>query len=303
MNKVIYDRHAEAWEKVLKESGRHAIGESWIDNKKTLDKWRHFRMYKLLSPLMSLIELSWLTVGDGRYGTDAIALKRMGVKHIHCSDISDTLLKIAAKNGLIDKFSEQNAESMSFKDEQFDFVLCKEAYHHFPRPHLALHEMLRVCKIGVVLIEPRHFRIDTPPLYFLVRFAKWCLRRSKNSHHRFEEIGNYICSVSEKELEKFQLSMHRRYIAINGINDVYEKGGEFINLDSKLSGEQKIIKKVRRKIWILNLLCKFGFYKTNLVTSILFKGKPSSKILKALSNSGWRIDILPENPYLFRNES
>jgi SAM-dependent methyltransferase len=40
-------------------------------------------------------------------------------------------------------FQKENAEQLSFEDESFDFVLCKEAYHHFPRPMIALYEMIR----------------------------------------------------------------------------------------------------------------------------------------------------------------
>lgn len=48
----------------------------------------------------------------------------------------------------------ENAEKLSSPNETLDFVLCKESYHHFTRPMLALYEMLRVATKAVVLIEP-----------------------------------------------------------------------------------------------------------------------------------------------------
>ena len=64
------------------------------------------------------------------------------------------LLEIGNKIGFINNYSEENAEDLSFNDESFDYVLIKEAFHHFPRPWIALYEAFRVCKKGIVLIEP-----------------------------------------------------------------------------------------------------------------------------------------------------
>lgn len=40
------------------------------------------------------------------------------------------------------------------QDDAFDYVLCKDSYHHMPRPMIALYQMLRVARRAVVLIEP-----------------------------------------------------------------------------------------------------------------------------------------------------
>lgn len=298
MNKVIYDRHAEEWDKVLQDEDRQKIGDSWITEEHTLDKWRHQQMYDLLKPLVTHNHRSWLTIGDGRYGSDARALMDMGAKDVHCTDISDTLLKVAKEKGIIKDFSEQNAESTTFKDNQFDFVLCKEAYHHFPRPQIALHEMLRVSKIGIILIEPRDMEIDRAPFYILIKLAKWLLGKSRKSKHRFETVGNYVFTVSEKELEKCQLAMHRRFVAFSGINDVYKEGGEYININSKIKSERRIINRLKRSVSFLNILCKLGIYKSNLLFSILFKSDPSPELLKVLERNGWKVSVLPKNPYL-----
>ena len=152
---IKYDKHEEEWEKAVTDVERKKVALTWLEQNSTLDRWRHDRIYDLLKPIIEYnSSISWLTVGDGRYGTDANALFRLGATKVMCTDISDKLLKIGNKKGFIKDYSAQNAESLTFDNDQFDFTLCKESYHHFPRPHIALHEMLRVSKLGVILIEP-----------------------------------------------------------------------------------------------------------------------------------------------------
>ena len=133
------------------------LAQTWT-KENTIDSWRHARMYQCVDPL--LIEFPgarWLTVGDGRYGTDAHYLEQHHADAV-ATDIADGMLQRAKAAGYIKNFQKENAEQLSFEDESFDFVLCKEAYHHFPRPMIALYEMIRVAKRGVVLIEPDESR-------------------------------------------------------------------------------------------------------------------------------------------------
>lgn len=120
----------------------------------TIDSWRHARMYAFTDPITSVFKkASWLTVGDGKYGRDAHYLEQQEA-NVLATDISDVLLKKAKKEGYVEKYKKENAECLTFKDNSFDFVLCKESYHHFPRPIVALYEMIRVAKKAVILIEP-----------------------------------------------------------------------------------------------------------------------------------------------------
>ena len=109
----------------------------------------------------------WLTVGDGRFGSDAMKLIEYGATNVLCTDLDDYLIKYSAKKKEINNYKKENAENLTFSDNEFDFVLCKESYHHFPRPMLALTEMFRVAKIGVILIEPRDYYIDRPLFSFV----------------------------------------------------------------------------------------------------------------------------------------
>jgi ubiquinone/menaquinone biosynthesis C-methylase UbiE len=297
---ITYDNHEQEWDLALNDPETKKIAETWINQENTLDRWRHDRMIKPLEPIISYNnKLSWVTIGDGRFGTDANALMKLGADNVTCTDISDKLLKIGNEIGFIKKYSAQNAEDLSFKNEEFDFVLCKEAYHHFPRPHIALHEMLRVAKVGVILIEPYDQKINPKPINKLFPIIKKILGvSSDNTGHGFESVGNYVFSISERELEKIQLGMHRRFIAFNNMNDYYESGYEFIKLDSKNSFDNKKIKKTKFVIKARDILVKYGLATPGIIFSILFKSEPDPALLGMLKKEGWNVRILPKNPYL-----
>jgi len=292
---VKYDRHKEEWDACINDPDRRKIALTWLKQSNTLDRWRHERMYALVNPLINNdITGSWLTVGDGRFGTDAHALKKNGAQNVHCSDISDTLLKIGSDEGFIDAYSSENAEGLSFSDDSFDFVYCKEAFHHFPRPYIALNEMYRVAKNAVILTEPRDHYIDRGLLhpFFNIRSKLFA------SKHGFEPVGNYIYSLSEHEMEKFLLGFHRNIIAFKGLNDAYMDGVEFVNLNSPHLRDKILIKTIKAKIFLRDILEKTGLRKSNLLTVILFKMEPSKTLLENLTSLGWKVKILPKNPYL-----
>jgi len=296
---VIYDKHDKEWDKCLSDNEHHKISLTWLENKNTLDRWRHNRMYQLVQPIIdSSNNYSWLTVGDGRYGTDAHALQNFGAKDVTCTDMSDTLLKIGHASGFISKFAEENAENLSFNDDNFDFTFCKEAYHHFPRPQIALQEMLRVSKVGVVLIEPRDAVIDSSPISIFLSFLRRLLGKKSYMQHFFEPVGNYVFSISEREMEKIQLGMHRQHLAFYGLNDSYRDGIEFTDLDSTLLKEKFVIFKIRSTIKFKNLLCRLGLLKSDLLAVILFKSVPSNELLTSMQQHGWSFSVLPDNPYV-----
>lgn len=95
----------------------------------------------------------WLTVGDP-YGFDANYLISKN-QNVIASDIAGTFFPIVKEQGIIKEYAVENAEHLSFEDNSFDYILCKETFHHFPRPYLAVYEMLRVAKEAVILIEPQ----------------------------------------------------------------------------------------------------------------------------------------------------
>ena len=115
MAKIKYDRHEEEWEECLSDKERKKVADTWIESSETLDKWRHERMLKKILPFVDE-DSEWVTIGDGRFGTDANFIIRNGGK-AHATDISDKLLKIGNNKGFIKEFSQQNAENLNFPND------------------------------------------------------------------------------------------------------------------------------------------------------------------------------------------
>ena len=294
---VTYDKHEAEWDKVLNDAERQLVGETWFQSD-TLDSWRHQRMREPVKPLASMDkDASWLTIGDGRFGSDAHFLLSLGVSNVHCTDISVTLLKIGNERGFIDTYSAQNAEAIKFPDDSFDYVYCKEAFHHCPRSYIALHEMFRVAKKAVVITEPWDDVIEPAPFSILLRLAKRLLAR-KYAEHGFESVGNYVYSISPREVEKFLLGMHYSCVAFFSANDAYFPGIEFIKLKPRSPKDLLIKLKLKVRIFILDLLCWLKIKKPSMLIAILFKEQPSGQVLASLKSYGWLIKELPKNPYL-----
>ncbi|HEY7568610.1 MAG TPA: class I SAM-dependent methyltransferase, partial [Gemmatimonadaceae bacterium] len=167
-----YHSHEHVWDKEQNQQ----LAAAWARDD-TVDSWRHLRMRQLLDPLLrTFASASWVTVGDGRYGTDAHYLEQHGAD-VMATDIGDGLLRKAYAEGFIHKYRKENAEQLSFADGSFDFALCKEAYHHMPRPMLAVYEMLRVARRAIVLIEPDQTPVLVGPRLFIRRLLKAALIR------------------------------------------------------------------------------------------------------------------------------
>lgn len=292
-----YRQHYEQFKEFSSGGKKEAHAKTWLE-KDTVDAWRHQHMYQLLDPiLIADPKAKWLTVGDGRYGNDANYILEKGCDAI-ASDISDYLLKEAKDIGYISEYKKENAESLSFKDCEFDYVFCKESYHHFPRPMLALYEMLRVANKGVILIEPKDPYINNKitEIFFrnLRNITKFLLRRKNTNRHSFEEVGNYIFTISRREIEKVALGLNYKIVAFKGINDAYFVGVEY----EKLSEKGSLQKKVRLLISIRDILCKPGVMDYGVLAAMIFKKEPAEELLQQLAKKGYEIIHLPDNPYI-----
>ena len=297
--KITYDRSENEWQKTLTDENRKKVAKSWLE-KGTLDRWRHNRMLECIIPLIKEQE-EWLTVGDGRYGTDANFIISNGGK-AHASDVSDTLLKIGSEKGFIKEYSQQNAEKLGFSDESFDYVLIKEALHHLPRPSIAVYEAFRVSRKGVILIEPS----DEPNL----GIRKTCFNYLKNTFKRFknievnnelygfEPVGNFVSRINKQEIEKLLLGMHYTNVAFNGLNDYYLEGFEFIPFKGGTKKEKMIVKNALNRINFRNFMTHLGFVNYGMLRAILFKQEPEKKLVSKLINKNWEYRKLPKNPYL-----
>ena len=284
-----YDDHAENGD--LAENAR-----KWLLDD-TVGSWRYKRMHRLLDPLLEAKkDALWLTVGDGRYGQEAHYIIQQGSRAV-ATDIADTLLQEGARAGYISDYSRQNAEALTYQDRDFDFVLCKEALHHFPQPFKALYEMIRVSKKGVVLIEPTDLKIGATLRWKIFRGCIDTLRKisgRSGGHQLFEETGNYVYGISRLEMEKVGLGLNMPMLAIKGINDYYIKGVE----DEKADRSSGLFKRVKRRIAMNNILCRLGFKPHSTTCVILFHEFPEEDLHRGLQAAGFDIIKLPENPYI-----
>ncbi len=266
-----------------------------LSDKESIDFWRHNRMYSILNPLLTKNE-SWLTVGDG-LGTDANWLIDHGISAT-ATDISDSALKKAHQEGYINDYKKINAEQIDIIDDSYDYILCKEAYHHFPRPYIALYEMIRVAQKGVILIEPADIGVEMAPIIVLKGIldrwnTSWINKIWKN-RYSFETVGNYVYKISEREIEKVAMGINLSHIAFKGINDYHSYK---IDLSQPMSNK-KILNHVKRKIAIKDLWSKMGLIPYSLKVAIIFKKTPTDKTLNELSNKGYKVIELAKNPYI-----
>jgi ubiquinone/menaquinone biosynthesis C-methylase UbiE len=178
---------------VTSDEKRIATSRTWF-KKDTADYWRHSRMYEAVDCFKVEPESKWLTVGDGRFGLDSIRISEKGFASVTPSDISEALLKRSKEEGRIQHYRVENAESLSFESDEFDYVFCKESYHHFPQPLNALYEMLRLPGGG----DPGRAQrcvIHLLPGHMTHR------RHSREASGRKLRIGNYIIRCQSANAE------------------------------------------------------------------------------------------------------
>lgn len=290
---------------------RKKIHESWFDEG-TVDFWRHKRMYQTIQPVAEYYkENKWLTIGDGRFGLDTIRLKKLfNLRDILPTDIAGNMLEISKQQGLIAEYSVQNAEKLSFPDSSFDVIFCKEAFHHFPRPYLALYEMIRVAKKAVVLIEPAEklafdgikskdylrsgFKLVVSKIF--KRFYIPYIPGNNQLTHSFEESGNYLYSVSVREMEKLIHGLDLDGMAYLRFNDAYIKGCEFENAERG----NEVFEEMQTSLEKGDELCEKypHVHQPNMVTVVLFKDKIEAALQNKMQEHQFTFVNKTDNPYL-----
>jgi ubiquinone/menaquinone biosynthesis C-methylase UbiE len=290
-HEISYRHHRDHWKAIAEDKNWRKLIESWFD-KSTADYWRHRRMYEAAQYLAPSTDGQWLTVGDGQYGLDSVRLRERGVTSVLPTDIADASLREAKARDIIDDYQVENAERLSFPDRSFDYVFCKEAFHHFPRPFLALYEMLRVAKKGVVLVEPQD-QIGSPLRQALYLFRKLMGRQHHFDEHRYEDSGNYIYSLSERDIEKACLGVNLPAVAFKALTDLYVMGGEF----EPASFSSPKFLRMRAVILLHGFLVRLGLSRHNVLMCCIFKEEPAPEVRRRFVEHGWRLLDLPRNPY------
>jgi hypothetical protein len=215
----------------------------------------------------------------------------------------------------------ENAERLTFRDETFDYVFCKESFHHFPRPYLALYEMLRVARRAVFLVEPNDPSMGRLPKVNLTKslfksfltdipFALLKRLSGKDGAVRvaddrrscglveavlWEESGNYMYSFSRNEAEKVSLGLNLPQMVTKGINDHYIDGCEFEPADVKKS---QIFRTIVESIEKANSRSIEGLQVYNLLMVGFFLEAMDLEVRSKFSKCGWEVIDLPRNPYV-----
>jgi SAM-dependent methyltransferase len=104
------------------------------------------------------------------------------------------------------EWSFQDAENLTYRDEEFDFCIAHNGLHHCHSPHRGLLEMYRVAKSGVLIFEPRDtlvaragVRLNFGQDYEVAAIADNALRFG-GVRNTF--MPNYVYRWTEREIEK-----------------------------------------------------------------------------------------------------
>lgn len=299
-NKESYERH-EGWYNLQFPTEQSKVDylkkSTDVRVKDNLGVWLQNILFSCLNPLLKNRHQTWLTIGDA-YGFDAQYILRKGIRAT-ASDLNVDFLHIAQKEGVIDSFSMQNAEQLSYGDDQFDYLLCKEAYHHFPRPYAALYEMIRVAKKGIVVIEPQDPVSKMPGLLFFLNIFSAVKSKFANllwkNRFSYEPVGNFVYKISEREMEKFAAGLNLPLVAFKKINpNFYFKGADDIVCSLKNTKFRKVYFKKK----LIDALVKIKLIPSQVLSTIVFKEVPDEALLKGLQDGGYHLVYIPENPYL-----
>ena len=275
----------------------YLIYRDWFSNG-TVDVWRHERMLRHIDVLLEAYpNANWLAIADGRWGTAARYIERKGGIAL-ATDLDDRLLKIAVERGILRRCKNENAENLSFHDSEFDFAYCKEAFHHFPRAYIAIYEMLRVSKIAVIVTEPRDW-LPAPFSRRVIQLVKNSLKKALNieiphpDSGNYEPIGNYVFTVSEREIQKIALGLHLPTVAFKNLQDAYIEGVE----NESISTNGPLFRRLKLSIFYNQVLQFIGVQKTNRITAIIFKTTIPEGLRNKLRTTGFTIVDLPRSPF------
>ena len=248
----------------------------------------HFNMvfFRNIDPILDSND-KWLTVGDFS-GIDAAYIKKNGCYTVATDLSTKTLEEEVMPFGLIDECSVQNVENLKYENNSFDYVCCKEAYHHFPRPSIGFYEMIRVAKKGIIIIEPNDIGISFPALSFvrniLDRINTGLLKKIWKNQYSYEVVGNYVYKISLREFEKMAVGLDLPMIAYKGFNSAM--GARW---------QSKQIQNIKRTI--IDILCKLTLIPYQHLSIVVFKEIPDTKTIKNLKSANYKIYNLPKNPY------
>lgn len=193
----------------------------------------------------------------------------------------------------------ENAENLSFIDLSLDYILCKESYHHFPRPYAGLYEMVRVARKGVIIMEPQDPISKMPILLPIVNFLEsikngLSLKLWKN-RFSYEKVGNFVYKVSQREIEKFAAGLDLPMIAIKPINpNFWFDGSNKVPANVSNAKFRTILFKKKMR----DFLQKVGILPSQTLCLVIFKETPDRATRNNLCSNGYKLVDIPKTPYI-----
>jgi hypothetical protein len=147
---------------------------------------------------------------------------------------------------------------------------------------IALYEMLRVARHAVILIEPQDPWSDAPLM-------------AGPSVSGYESVGNYVYTISRRELEKVALGLDLPAVAFKGIFDHCPPDIEKI----KVSPTDPNFNELMRAVYAGEDACKNNLQKHNILFAILFKTPPAQALINSVVSNpdGWSINFFQGNPH------
>ena len=109
----------------------------------------------------------------------------------------------------------------------------------------------------------------------------------------YEPAGNYIYSISQRELEKLALGMNLPTVAFKTMNDFYVEGVENELVDSN----GPLLRSLRNKLHRADATSKKYDEQAGLLIALICKDELSRECTENLSQSGFLVQSLPRNPY------
>lgn len=107
-------------------------------------------LQRLLKRGVLRTEMRILVLCGGRL--DRETLERCGFNDVLISNLDTRML---GNEFAPFRWSFQDAEHLTFADNEFDFCIVHSGLHHCYSPHRALLEMYRVARVGLLVFEPR----------------------------------------------------------------------------------------------------------------------------------------------------
>ena len=146
-------------------------------------------------------DASILVCGGG--DLDRSVFKKLGFLNVTISNL-DT--RVGPNDYHPMKWKFENAESLSFSDGTFDYVVIHAAIHHASMPHKVLTEMYRVAKVGVLAFESRDSMLirllEKLQLTQTYEHAAVFYNDCKYGGINNSDIPNFVFRWTEREVEK-----------------------------------------------------------------------------------------------------